>query len=85
MGNDDSGDTITYESPLAGAKALFNVLNNRYLGGYNTINELSRFGNSDSFIYASSPYNRQKNVMKCLSAIYGYHIPEDFPFRIIRN
>lgn len=83
--NDDQGNTVAYESPLAGAKALFDVLNNQYLGAYNTLNELSRFGNSDSFIYASSPYNRQKNVMKCLSTIYGYNVPEDYPFRIVKS
>jgi hypothetical protein len=32
-------------------------------------------------IYASSPINRQTNVLKCLSQIKGYYIPEDFPFR----
>lgn len=85
VGNDDQGNTVPYESPLAGAKALFNVLNNQYLGAYNTLNELSRFGNTDSFIYASSPYNRQKNVMKCLSAIYDYKVPEDYPFRITKS
>lgn len=85
VGNNDRGDTVEYPSPLAGVKALFNVLNNQYLGWYNTINELSRFGNSDGYIYASSPYNRQKNVMKCMSAIYGYPIQEDFPFRVTQS
>lgn len=81
VGNNDRGDVVEYVSPLVGARALYSVLNNQYLGGYHTLNELSRFGNSDGFIYASSPYNRQRNVMRCLSAIYGYAIPEDFPFR----
>jgi hypothetical protein len=81
VGNDDSGNTVTYGSPLAWVKALYNVLNNRYLWWYFTINELSRFGNSDGYIYASSPYNWQKNIMKCMSAIYAYPVPEDYPFR----
>ncbi len=82
VGNDDSGDTIEFDSPLGWVKALFNVLNNQYLGDYYTIDELSRFGNKDGYIYASSPYNWQKNVMNCLSAIQGYNVPEDYPFRM---
>lgn len=82
VGNDDSGHTVEYETPLSWVKALFNVLNNQYLWGYYTINELSRFGNHDGFIYASSPYNRQKNIMHCMSTIYDYPVQEDFPFRI---
>ncbi len=80
--NDDSGNTVEFESPLGGVKALFSVLNNQYLGDYYTIDELSRFGNKEWYIYASSPYNRQKNVMNCLTAIHGYKIPEDYPFRM---
>ena len=82
VGNDDSGNTVEYDTPLSWVKALFNVLNNQYLWWYYTINELSRFGNADDYIYASSPYNWQKNVTKCMSTIYGYPVPEDFPFRI---
>lgn len=81
VGNNDRGDVVVYESPVAGARALYGVLNNQYLGWYHTLNELSRFGNHDGFIYASSPYNRQRNVMRCMAAIYGYSIPEDYPFR----
>ena len=83
VGNNDRWETVAYNSPIEWAKALFHVLNNQYLGWYYTINELSRFGNIDGYIYASSPFNRQKNVMKCMSTIYGYAIPEDFPFRVV--
>lgn len=82
VGNDDSGNTVEFASPLGGVQALFNVLNNQYLGDYYTIDELSRFGNKEWYIYASSPYNRQKNVMNCLSAIHWYPVPEDYPFRM---
>lgn len=80
--NNDRGDTQTFDSPVAGARALFSVLNNQYLGQYKTIDQLSRFGNQDGKIYASSPYNRQKNIMKCLTTVYDYNVPEDFAFRI---
>ncbi|MEI7562637.1 MAG: hypothetical protein WCJ39_02760 [bacterium] len=56
-------------------------MNNAYLGDYHTIKQLSRYGNKDGKIYASSPINWQTNVLKCLSQIKGYYIPEDFPFR----
>jgi murein DD-endopeptidase MepM/ murein hydrolase activator NlpD len=82
VGNNDRGDTVTYESPEAWMRALFSVLNNQYLWGYHTLDQLSRFGNSDGFIYASSPFNWQKNIMNCLSSIYGYNVPEDFAFRV---
>ncbi len=69
VGNNDRGDRVDEDSPLAGARAIYLTLNNSYLGGYHTIYELSGFGNKDGAIYASSPYNRQKNVSRCLSAI----------------
>lgn len=80
--NNDRWDTKTFESPVAGARALFSVLNNQYLGSYKTIDQLSRFGNEDGKIYASSPYNWQKNIMKCLTAVYDFNVPEDFAFRV---
>ena len=61
------------------------TLNNKYLGNYHTIKQLSRYGNTDGKIYASSPINWQSNVQKCLSKIKGYYIPEDFPFRVGPN
>lgn len=61
------------------------TLNNKYLGNYHTIKQLSRYGNADGKIYASSPINWQSNVQKCLSKIKGYYIPEDFPFRVGPN
>ncbi len=79
--NDDSGNRISFSSALAGARAISDTLNNRYLWKYHTIKQLSRYGNKDGKIYASSPINWQSNVTKCLSQIKGYYVPEDFPFR----
>ncbi|MDR2540226.1 MAG: peptidoglycan DD-metalloendopeptidase family protein [Candidatus Peribacteria bacterium] len=81
VGNNDRGDRIAYGSPYDGARLIALTLNNPYLGHYHTINQLSRYGNADGKIYASSPINWQTNVLKCLSKIKGYTIPEDFPFR----
>lgn len=84
VGNDDSGNTKEFTTVQEGIEALFNVLNNKYLGNYYTIDQLSRYGNSDGFIYASSPFNRQNNITKCLTSIYWYYVPEDYPFRRYR-
>jgi len=81
VGNDDSGNRIPFYSALAGARSIALTLNNDFLWDYHTIKQLSRYGNKDGKIYASSPINRQTNVLKCLSQIKGYYIPEDFPFR----
>jgi len=85
VGNNDRGDRVAINSVLAGARAIPLTLNNGYLGDYHTINQLSRYGNKDGKIYASSPINWQTNVLKCLSQIKGYYIPEDFPFRVGEN
>ncbi len=69
VGNNDRGDRVDDVSPLAGARAVFLTLNNSFLGGYYTIYELSGYGTKEGAIYASSPYNRQKNVSRCLSSI----------------
>jgi hypothetical protein len=81
VGNNDRGDRVDKDSPLDGARAIYNVLNNQYLWWYRTIYELSWYGNDEWPIYASSEYNRQKNVSRCLSTIKWYIVPEDFPFR----
>lgn len=69
VGNNDRGDRVDQDSPLIGAKSIYWTLNNSYLSGYHTIYELSGFGNKKGAIYASSPYNWQKNVSRCLSSI----------------
>ena len=85
VGNNDRGDRVAINGVLAGARAIPLTLNNAYLGNYHTIKQLSRYGNKDGKIYASSPINWQTNVLKCLSQIKGYYIPEDFPFRVWPN
>ena len=81
VGNNDRWDRVAYDTPYAGARLIPVTLNNQHLGWYHTINQLSRYGNADWKIYASSPINWQTNVMKCLSKIKWYTVPEDFPFR----
>ena len=83
--NNDRWDRVGYGSPYEWARLIPLTLNNQYLWWYHTINQLSRYGNEDGKIYASSPINWQRNVMRCLSRIKWYTVPEDFPFRVWPN
>lgn len=83
--NDDSWNRISMVSALAWARAIANTLNNQHLWEYHTIKQLSRYGNKDWKIYASSSINRQKNVTNCLSQIKWFYVPEDYPFRTGEN
>lgn len=85
VGNNDRWDRVPFYSALMWARSIPLTLNNDFLWDYHTIKQLSRYGNKDGKIYASSPINRQTNVLKCLSQIKGYYIPEDFPFRTWLN
>lgn len=85
VGNNDRWDRVGYGSPYEWARLIPLTLNNQYLWWYHTINQLSRYGNEDGKIYASSPINWQRNVMRCLSRIKWYTVPEDFPFRVWPN
>ena len=85
VGNNDRWDRVAYDTPYAWARLIATTLNNQHLWWYHTINQLSRYGNPDWKIYASSPINWQTNVMKCLSKIKWYTVPEDFPFRTWPN
>jgi hypothetical protein len=83
--NNDRWDRIAFGSALDGARLIYSTLNNQYLWHYNTIIELNWYGNKNWSIYASSPYNRQNNVVKCLSMVKWYYVPDDFPFRTWPN
>jgi murein DD-endopeptidase MepM/ murein hydrolase activator NlpD len=83
--NNDRWDRVPMSSALAWARAIADTLNNQHLGHYHTIRQLSRYGNKNGMIYASSPINWQTNVTKCLSQIKGYYVPEDYPFRTWPN
>ena len=82
VGNNDRGDTVSYATLEAGIEAIGQVLTNQYLGGYTMIGELSRGGgNSGSPVYATSPYNWNKNVKLCLQDILQTDVNESFIFR----
>ncbi len=46
VGNTDNGSTMTFASPQEGIAAMARTFNNKYLGKYQKISDLSRWGNS---------------------------------------
>jgi hypothetical protein len=82
VGNNDRGNVVHYRTLEEGIGAIARVLNNQYLGNYTTIGELSRGGgNATGKIYASSPFNWNKNVKACLGDILQQPVDESFNFR----
>jgi len=69
VGNNDRGDRVSYAAPLIGARLIYTTLNNGYLGDYNIILDYNGYGNPDGKNYATSKYNWQNNVTKCLTQI----------------
>ncbi len=82
VGNTDSGGTYDFASAREGVYWMVKTLNNRYLGQYEGINDLSRWGNKGGSIYASSSKSWHTNVVRCLSAIKGRFVEDDYRFRL---
>ena len=82
--NTDSGATITFSTARAWIHSMIKWLNNSYLWDYDEIRLLSRYWNKDLSkpIYASSPDHWHNNIIKCMSAIKGEFVPDDYNFRI---
>jgi len=81
VGNNDRGDTVSYNNIEQGFNAIAKTLNNQYLGWYTTINQLSRYGNAEGKVYATSPENWHINVTNCLGMIHNKRIADDWNFR----
>jgi hypothetical protein len=58
------------------------TFNNQYLGQYTRVSELSRWGNNRGLIYASSPENWHNNIIRCMSALKGRFVEDDYTFRL---
>ncbi len=82
IGNTDSGGTTDYVSARDGVYWMGKTLNNKYLGDYQRISDLSRWGNKTGAIYASSPKNWQENVVRCLSSLKGRFVEDGYLFRL---
>jgi len=80
--NNDRGDTRDFASPREGIHWMTKTFNNQYLSQYDEIRELSRYGNKDWVIYASSDFNWHNNITKCMSHVKWEYVPDDYKFRI---
>ncbi len=69
IGNTDSGDTYSFTTAQEGVDWMGKTLNNRFLIQYTHVSDLSRWGNGDGPIYASSSANWHNNIIRCLSAM----------------
>ena len=80
--NTDSGWTYDFPNARSGIFWITKTLNNRILGWYTKIEELSRYGNKTGSIYASSPDHWHNNIVKCMSHVKWEYVPDDYNFRI---
>lgn len=76
VGSNDRWDRPTYALMEAGLEDIGKTLNNRYLGKIQTLGCLSNAGSCQSWDnhkhrYATSDGNRERNMVACLSQIYG--------------
>ena len=80
--NTDSGDTASFASSKEGIAWMASTFNNRYLSQYNYVSELSRWGNPDGVIYASSNANWHNNIIRCISSLKGRFVEDKYNFRV---
>lgn len=79
--NNDRWDRINLSWPEQWINAIYSVLNNKNLWWYLTMDKLSRWWNKEWMIYASSDWDWQKNINKCLKSIKWYEVAPNFFFR----
>ena len=82
VGNTDSGLRKDFDNARSGVRAIASVVNNNWLGGYTTLNQLSGWGNPKGPIYASSRTNWHENIIKCMSAMKQRFVGNNSPFRL---
>jgi hypothetical protein len=82
IGNTDSWGTWDFDNARQGVYWMGKTLNNKFLWHYQEMNKLSRYGNKNGSIYASSPLNWQNNMVRCLTALKQTYIPDNYKFRI---
>ncbi len=81
VGNNDRGDTKDFPNARSAIAAMTATFNNKFLWKYNTLDQLSRYGNKTGTIYASSDSNWHNNITKCMSHVKWEYIPDDFKYR----
>jgi murein DD-endopeptidase MepM/ murein hydrolase activator NlpD len=80
--NTDSWSTYSFSSSMEWIEWMGKTFNNKFLKKYTKLSELSRWGNEDGSIYASSGWNWHNNIVRCVSALKGKFIENDFEFRL---
>ena len=86
VGSNDRWDRPTYALMESWLEDIGKTLNNKYLGKIQTLGCLSNGGSCQSWDdnwkrYATSDWNRQKNMVACLSTIYWKIDPATFSIR----
>lgn len=79
--NNDRGNKVSYTNLEQGFNAIWKTLTNKYLWGYISIDQLSRYWNVTGHIYASSIQNWHINIKNCIGMIRNKRIPDNFAFR----
>jgi len=79
--NNDRGETMSFHNSEAWIHAIWKVLTNRYLWNKMTLWELSPYEWGEAPFYATSPENREINVLNCHGMIYNKRIDWDWKFR----
>ena len=82
--NTDSWATKAFKNARSWIYFIVQTLNNKILWWYNKIKDLSRYGNKDWPIYASSPDYWHNNIIKCMSTIKWKYVEDSYNFRLIR-
>ena len=82
--NTDSWATKAFKNARSWVYYIVRTLNNKILWHHKRIKDLSRYGNKTWSIYASSPDNWHNNIIKCMSAIKGKYVEDDYNFRLIK-
>lgn len=86
VGNNDRGDRVRYALMETWLEKIAQTLNNKYLGKIQTLGCLSNAGSCQSWDnhwhrYATSNGNWERNMVWCLSTIYGSINPRVFSIR----
>lgn len=82
--SNDRWDRPTYALMEAGLEAIWKTLNNQYLWRHQTLGCLSNAGHCNENLssrYATSDWNRERNMVACLSEIYWKIDPATFNIR----
>ncbi len=82
--NTDSWATKQFLNARSWIYWMVKTLNNKYLWKYNAIKDLSRYWNVDWQIYASSPDHWHNNIIKCMTNVKWYYVPDNYNFRIMQ-